>query len=225
MNTESRSRAFIVQVMAVVCIAVLFAAWWKQRADLSRIRGDYGRLREQNEGLQQDLTQARAEPGRSAAAHAQVQPQASKGHDAQEPRPGAAALQPKAHPPAPEPNRLALAGAEVNPIPNGLVTTMRFSASKAGPLGILALVIRLPRDGDATILDLAPVGSTTYADVAKRVSEDGKFAVFQGTMGEATDAQFALSVSGPATADVRGTCGIEPFQLDIQPTGAKIRGK
>ena len=34
--------------------------------------------------------------------------------------------------------------------------------------------------------------------------------------------QFDLTVSGPARATVRGTNGLEPFELDIQPTGASV---
>ena len=194
---------------------------WKQRADLSRIKQDYGRLQKEREQLQQNLTSARAESGRPDAVPAQVQTQAPKG--AQEPRQDAATLQPKAHPP--EPNRLELAGTEVHPIPGGLSTTMRFTTRKTGPLGLVAMAIRVPKNVDARILDLAPVGPATYSDDSKRVSEDGKFAFYQGTLGEETNVQFALSVSGPATANVRGTRGIGTFQLEIQPTGANVRGK
>jgi hypothetical protein len=240
MKTKDSSRAFIFQALAVVCIAILCVALWKQRADLARITQDYERLRKRSEGLEKDVTQSHAEPGRADAALGQAPTQAPEGVGAQEPRPDAAApraqgqtsepgqraaLQPPAHKPEPEPNKLALAGTEAHPVPGGLVTTMRFSPTKTGPLGLVALAIRLPKGVEARILDLAPVGPATYSDDSKTVSEDGKFAFYQGTLGEETNVQFALSVSGPATADVRGTRGIGAFQLDIQPTGASIRGK
>ena len=127
--------------------------------------------------------------------------------------------------PAPEANGLALAGTETHPIPGGIETTMRFAARKPGPLGLVALAVRLPKNVDARILSLAPFGPAAFADFSKQISEDGRFAFFQGTLGEETNVQFALSVSGPAVANVRGTSGIGAFQLSIQPTKASVTGK
>jgi len=39
MKIKQPSRAFIIQALAVICITVLFVAWWKQRTDLARIDG------------------------------------------------------------------------------------------------------------------------------------------------------------------------------------------
>jgi len=225
MKTNGRFRAYIVWFLSVAGIAIVFAVWWKQQSDLSRVRREYGQLQEQFEGLQRNLATSRAEPGSPVAPGEGVPQVASKETGVAEIPPDAAPVHPMEQPPVPEPNRLTLEGTEVNTTSEGLVTTLRFSPSKTDPLGVLALVIRLPRDGDASILDLAPVGSTAYSDVSHRVSEDGKFAIFQGTLGESTDVEFALSVSGSATADIRGTCGIEAFQLDIQSTGASVQGR
>ena len=62
-------------------------------------------------------------------------------------------------------------------------------------------------------------------DVAKRVTEDGKFAVFQGIAQNAETLEVSLSVSGSAVADVRGTAGIGPFDLDIGPLEATVTPK
>ena len=54
------------------------------------------------------------------------------------------------------------------------------------------------------------------------MSEDGKFAIFQGTPAETGEVAFDLTVSGASTADVRGTCGIHPFKLELAPGGANV---
>lgn len=237
MKTKPRSDAFILLILTVAGIAVMFIILWKQQSNVSRFRLDYGRLKEQNEGLKHDLTHARAEAIRLSAVPASAQTMAAK--DVQDHSQDNSTLQltalqptkiqPKVYPagltPEQEPNRLALVGAEVQAIPGGLATTMRFTPRKTGPLGLVALAIRLPKNVDVRILDLAPVGSTTYSDDNKTMSGDGKFAFFQGTPGEATNMQFALSVSGPATVNVSGTHGIGAFQLEIQSAGATVLGK
>ena len=215
MTTKSTSR--IVVFLAVAGIAVLLAALWKQQADLARIRQDLGRLQEQNDGLRKDLKQAGVEPGQAAAAGGQGQ-----GSAAQE---ASAAHPVAARPPAPEANKLVLAGTEVQAIPGGLAATLKYTTSKAGPLGQVGLAVRLSRNVEARILDLAPVGPATYSDDSKTVSEDGKFAFFQGTLGEETNVQFTLSVSEPATVEIRGARGVGVLKLDIQPTAATVHTK
>ncbi|MBA4386614.1 MAG: hypothetical protein C0404_01455 [Verrucomicrobia bacterium] len=138
--------------------------------------------------------------------------------------PGPAHVAPGTDSPAtsPQPGKLTLAGTAVKQTRNGLAATIRFSAGPATQPESLSLIVRLPRTGNARILDLASDDSVKYSGIGKRVSEDGKFAIFQGTPEPLSSAQFLLEVSGPTTADIRGTCGIEPFQLGIQPTGTEI---
>lgn len=120
-------------------------------------------------------------------------------------------------------NRLAFAGADVKTIHEGLVVALRFNPETTNALGEFDLVVRIPKGNSARILDLTPDDVSTFTEVSKRVSADGKFAIFQGTPQRAGAMQFGLSVSQPTTADLRGTCGIEPFELDIQPAGATPR--
>ena len=128
---------------------------------------------------------------------------------------------------APEPRAdgLALAGTHVVPIEGGLKASMKFNPTASAPLGLVAIVVRLPVGGESRILDLEPQGATAFSDVAKTVSENGKFAVFEGTPGSVEPLEFALSVSGPAVADVRGTTGIGAFDLNIGATGASASPK
>jgi hypothetical protein len=104
---------------------------------------------------------------------------------------------------------------------------MRFSPSKTGPLGLVALVVRMPRNSDARILDLTPVGRATYTESNKELAENGKFAFFQGTLkpGDEKEVRFALKVSGPTTASMTGSCGLKPFELTIQAPPANGRKK
>lgn len=132
------------------------------------------------------------------------------------PSPTGAAPQPRA-------DGLALAGVHAAPDGSGMRATMSFTPTTTDPLGIVALVVRLPRDSQSRILDFAPVDNEGIGSVVKRVSDDGKFAVFQGTATDLKKLQVSLAVSAPVTADIRGTCGVGPYQLQIAPGGAKLQ--
>lgn len=98
---------------------------------------------------------------------------------------------------------------------SGIRTTLRFLPTISEPIGIVAVVVRLPADAPATIQDIQMTGGMKYAEVAKRVAEDGKFAVMQIHAEMVEDLQVQLDLSGPAVADVRGTAGIGPYDLQI----------
>jgi len=127
--------------------------------------------------------------------------------------------------PLPKTTGLQFEGTQVAPVAGGLQATMRFSPTQEDPPGIVAVVVRLPRDSETRILDLNAAGSMQFSDITKRVSEDGKFAVFQGTAQDAASFEFALSVSGSTVADVRGTAGVGPFDLEIGPLEATVTPK
>ena len=127
--------------------------------------------------------------------------------------------------PAPAAKGLVLAGTHATPIAGGLRASMRFNPTTTEPIGLVTVVVRVPKAGDARILDIEPLGNMVYGDVAKRVSEDGKFAIYQGTPQSVSALEFGLSVSGDTVADVRGTAGIGPFDLTINGSGATARPK
>ncbi len=212
MKIAFRSRSFLIRALTVVGVTLLLVSWLIQQNYFSRVRRDYASLQAENAKLQRDLIQARAEVVSPVAAHAKMPPPA-----------GAQAITRPA--PAPDATGLALAGTETHTIPGGIETSMRFTPRKSGPLGLVALAVRLPKNVDARILGLAPAGSAVFADASKQISEDGRFAFFQGTLGEEANVQFTLAVSGPATANLRGTSGIGAFQLSIQPTTASVTGQ
>ncbi|MEI7901543.1 MAG: hypothetical protein WCK89_14930 [bacterium] len=202
MKTKLPPRASIFIILTLICIVALFVILLKQRTDLAQIKKEYGQLREQNAGLQKNLALSPAQPSPLSVAPAQAQP------------PQTTPL-PKPLPEA-EPNKLTLTSTLITATPNGLVATLHFTPGKTGPLGLFALAIRMPKNSNARILGLEPVGPATYSDSSKELSADGKFAFCQGTLGDEKDVQVALSVSGPTTVSVRGTCGIKPFELAIQ---------
>ncbi|MEI6148250.1 MAG: hypothetical protein WCS01_04075 [bacterium] len=217
MKIKPTSLVFILLALAVVCAVSLFVVLQRRQADEVRrqadydlMKKDYEQLREQHEALQTDLAMARAQAAQASAAPVRGQgPTAAQA--------GSQHLKPH----TPEP-RLAMAGAEVKQVERGLITSLRLESLKTDPLGSLSLVVRLIGKTDAIILDLEPADPEKYSDVTLTVSDSGKLALFQGTPAEGTTVQFALSTSGPATAKVNGTCGLEPFQLEIQTSGAKV---
>lgn len=131
-------------------------------------------------------------------------------------------MTPSGRAPPPRDTGLILAGTHVSPISGGLRTTLRFNSTITEPMGIVAIVVRLPV-GDSRVLDFGPMAPDAFSLVSSRVSEDGKFAIFQGTAAALKSVDFALSVTGPVVADVRGTCGVGPMALQIMPTGASVK--
>ena len=247
MDKKTPIRCLIpLMLIAVVVAIALLAARWRQLPELDRLRDENAGLLKQNERLQKDLTRRRAEsPRQGSETVSAEQAPASGGPDqpvpataigqdqtapAQEAEPEEPASTASANPaPPPEamtgaaPVRLTLAGTEAEQVQTGLAATIRFKPDRTGPLGELALVVRVRPNGDAKILGLKPGESTMYTNITGGVSENGSIAVFQGIPQEGIeDIRFSLSVSGPATADVRGTCGIEPFQLKIGTEGLSV---
>jgi hypothetical protein len=111
-------------------------------------------------------------------------------------------------------------GTDVNQTSTGLVATLRFKASKKGPLGMVGMSVRLPGTTEAALQSIKPVGAASYEESEATVSENGRFAFFQGTAGDESDVQIALGVSSPARVYIKGNRGIGFFLLDIQPTNA-----
>jgi hypothetical protein len=99
----------------------------------------------------------------------------------------------------------------------GPVATFQFSRTTTDPIGPVIIVAFLSPGSEAKILDLSPAGSTNYSEIDKRISENGWFAAFRGTPQDQTDLSFRLSVSQPATAMIKGNCGIQPFKIDLRP--------
>jgi hypothetical protein len=119
--------------------------------------------------------------------------------------------------PKPTENPLQLAQVNVGVVSEGLVATLQFNPTTDEPLDVFALVVRLPRESSARILALDAVDAARYRDIAKRISDDGKFAVFNAEPLTVKPLTLQLHVSEPVRADVRGTSGIEPFELMIEP--------
>jgi len=87
------------------------------------------------------------------------------------------------------------------------------------PLGLVAMSVRIANNVEATIQSIKPVNSAIFSDSESTVSENGRFAFFQGTAENPDEVEIALSVSGSVQAFIKGTSGINAFQLNIQPQG------
>lgn len=220
-----------------VAVALAVAALWMRQSAADAAREEVARLAAQNESLQQQLAAARKQAAEPAAPVGTAGPEVGTSagtppETAAPATPPAAApskpaeelvLTPTGNAPPPRSEGLMLAGTHAVPMEGGIRATMSFSPTSTNPLGIVAVVVRLPRDGESRILQFGPSAAALFGDVVSRVSEDGKFAVFQGTAQKLDALELALAVSGAAVADVRGTCGIGPLKLDVKSTGATVQ--
>lgn len=212
MNTNTPTRIIFLRGITLVGIALLLLLLWKQQAELARLKDNNRQLQEQNMGLLNNSLQ----PQPVSAGAAPAEPLPTTGSTT----PAVAGPTPVKHPAATERNRLVFTGTEVTQTTNGLIAIMRFKPMKTGPLGLVAMSIRLPNNIDATIQSIKPVGLAQYEDSDSTVSENGRFAFFQGTLGDEKEVEIALGVSGSAQAIIKGSCGIPAMQLDIQSTNA-----
>lgn len=203
----NKSNASLLLITTILVGGVLGLALWRQRSDLKQLKHDYGQLAQKCQALQQALQE-----NQIANAHRQ---------------PAAPAITVKPVSPSvsvPEINRLVWGGAEVKPISGGLLVTLQFKPIGVRALDEVYIAFELSKSATAKILDLTVPGAAKSAHVGKRVLRDGKLAVFQGVSEGMSPITLGLSISGPAVMDVRGSCGITPFQLDITPASAAVRG-
>ncbi|MEI6563151.1 MAG: hypothetical protein WCO42_02450 [bacterium] len=209
MSTNKPSRTVFLRGITMVGIALLLLLLWRQQSELARLKTNYNQLQDQNLALLNNSLQP--QPPTPAQTPAPV-------------KQNVVITSPVPSPSHTDKNLLVFTGTEVQQTTNGLIAIMRFKPSKTGPLGLVAMSVRLPSDIDSTIQSIAPVGTTKYEDSDSTVSENGRFAFFQGTLGDEKDVAIALGVSGSAQAFIKGSCGINAFQLDIQPTNATVLG-
>ena len=208
----TKPNARLLLFTTTVVSGVLLVALWSQRAQILQLKQDYGRLTVQKQTLEQALNQIKLEMAHGATAV-----------PARGLKPGVAAAATPLPPRAFESKQLVFGGAEVTPISGGLLATLQFKSTKTGPLSELFMAIEVPKASSGKILDLHPGGANATAHCSKRVLHDGKMAIFQCLPGDAQTIQLGVSVSGPVTLDLRGSCGLTPFQLDIAPTGTTVR--
>ncbi len=215
MTTSNSSTGRVLIIALISCIAVLAFVVLRQRSELKKLAGEKVAAAEK-ETVPPEVT---GETAKEPAAEPVIAPVAA----AQPVENLVSTPTGMARPPLE--TGLALSGTHVVPVEGGLKVSMRFNPTIAQPMGLVAIVVRLPVDGPSRILDLQPQGASKFADVSARVAENGKFAVFQGTPEAVEALEFALSVSEPTVADVRGTTGIGEFDLAISATGAKATPK
>ncbi len=235
MTPPSPARNYTLSIILLVAVAGLGIALWRQSEETQRATEENARLRKLTVAQPARTTQASpldaqanfedelASPQTETAAP--IQP--DEDHSAQTPREAAPKLvqTPTGESPAPQSSGLALADTRVNAIEGGVRANLIFKSSQDKPLGLVAIVVRLPADSSASILGIAPTEPAQFSDTSSRVSEDGKFAVFNGAAQTAGDIMFALDLSGDAVADVRGTTGIGPFDLIVSGTQARAAPK
>lgn len=237
----------LIAVIIVAGIAALLLAFWHQQSELARLREAYTKLAAQKLISDQPATGSSAQrpgtapdtslpPSQLAAIH----PDSSSRDNAptiadpnvSQSIPKGKGIKPwqKEHLTTAKdgqplaPNRLCISDVGVKKVADGMEANMTFNtADKTTPQEQFALVVRLPRLSDARIVRLEPANAALYSNVQQRVSENGKFAIFMGTATTGTGISFNLTLSGAETADVRGSCGIKPFLLKVDASGAEIK--
>jgi len=207
MSINKTLRSVILRSLTVAFAIILLLFLLKQQSDLVRLEKDCDQLREQNLMLLDRSLQLRQTP---ASTHQAPVTSARQG----------GSPSPAPHASLSDKNRLIFTGTDVYQTSTGLVAVIRFKPSKTGPLGLVAMSVRMPHESDAMIQTIQPVGSAKYDEGESSVSENGRFAFFQGTLGDEKDVAIALGISGSARVFVKGSCGITAMQLDIQPTKA-----
>jgi hypothetical protein len=202
---------------AALFFIVLFL--WRDSANM---KADVLLLTEQNTELQKELKErseqmhAKLAKAQSDLAHfkASIPQKSTK-------KPNARVIEkPK---PVEYPETLLLQTPEISQTPDGLLARIHFQSTLSEPPGLLALVVRIPRGSEAVIQGFNPVDETAYTDVNFRINESGKFAIFQGNPIHLNALEFNLTVSAPVTATIRGTEGIQPFEIDIDPSNPSVR--
>lgn len=233
MTLITTNRARIMAVVIALGVLALAGAWWREHVRAARLVEENERLRaaapEAPAGARSEAIAA-APAAESVSALESPPETAALPDDAPVAESAAPAapdtvLTPVGFARPPRDSGLALAGTHAAPIEGGIRATMQFNPSTTENLGAVALVVRVPPDGEGRILAFGPAGSVRFAQVAARISENGKFAVFQGTPESVAALEFTLSVSAPVVADVRGTTGIGAFDLVIDGSGAQARAK
>lgn len=234
----------IATVLVVAGIAALLLVFWRQQSELTRLREAYSQLAAQKATHTQPAadsqpaikteTETSQTPSRITAnpPTSSTQEAGSGEQEVSESIPKGKGVKPwqKEHLTTAKdgqplsPNRLVVSNISVKSVGDALETHMNFNtADKTTPQEQLALVVRLPRVSEAKILSLEPDDPALFTNVQQRVSENGKFAIFMGTATTGTGIAFKLSLSGSETADVRGSCGIKPFLLKVDASGAEIK--
>lgn len=227
MIKKNASPVVVLTVLLALALAAVLVLMVRQGSELRKMRTDYESLLASTQTRPAPAGQPPAGSPGSAAVKPVETGQATGSEPAVEP---AAKAPPRKRPPGffGEMNAtgLELAGTEVSPFAEGLRATMRFRPTQSESPGTVAMTIRLPRNSDSRILDLTPAGGgMKFSGVRVRVAEDGKFAIWHGTAENADTLEMELSVSGNAVAEVQGTAGIGPFELDIDEADAVVRPK
>lgn len=232
-----------VAACGLVLMVVLLGLLWSQHSEIARLKHDYTRLASSVSEFPPDAESRRlipishtanpAEASAPSGGHAGTLT-ASSGETSSSSesipkgkglkpwqKPGIADSQPHRDPTL---NHLATGTPLVKESAGQLVTTIPFTpADTSKSLEKLAVVFRLPRTSEARIVSVASSDPANYDDVAQRISEDGKFAIFTGSIRDLKGLAFEVTLSRAEVMDVRGSCGITPFLLDVSANGAVVR--
>jgi hypothetical protein len=235
-NQSSRQQRIRWAAMVAVLVAASGAGLWSQRQALNRERAAREQMERELQALKsgatgsatnRESTAPAAENGGAPTGTAVATTAGGTGASAATAAPAAPQPPPKVLTQhgmldAPRNDGLAFAGTSGEATGDGTLARLNFKATRTDAIGLLAVVVRLPIDSDGRILAFEPGPEATFGNITKRISDDGKFALYQGTAGELQSLEMRLSISGSAVADVRGTCGVGPMKVRIGNGSAKV---
>lgn len=204
---------------ALLVVVFLLAALLVRQQEASKRMEEQNReLQEKLEAVSRELTAAQTKPAVVESAPAEpiaASPEVAESTAA--PAPVAPVL------PAPTP-RIDLENSALTVTDNGLRATLTFKPENDLPLGEMFVVVRLP-EGEGRITDIQLAEPGAYKDYYNRISEDGRFAAFRAQAGSMSEVKLWVEVSGAAVLDMRGTCGVGPFDLSVTPEGVSVTPK
>ena len=200
-----------------ISTAVLFLIAVFLWSDLSGSKNAQLELAERNNQLQKELEGVQSELANAQSELDNFKMGAPSKKQAAKITPG------KPETPTEEPETLTLHHPSVSQTQAGLVARLAFQSTTSELPDLIALVVRIPGDSEAEILDFKAATEAAFSNVKIRVDESGTFAIFQGSPANLDALEFDLTVSAPVTATVRGSKGIKPFEIDISPDSSNVR--
>jgi len=213
-------------------VIVLAWAYWNQRLETQRMREEMAQLQQQLDGRGAVAPSARTDDITGNAFEADTESESPPVNQPAEVDLSEAevyqnmVMTPTGMAAEPRSDGLALVDTHTTVSDGvGIRTVLKFDPTVSDPLGVIAVVVRLPKSGAARVLDFSPGGNMKYSDIFSRVSEDGKFGVFQIVAESLENFEVMLTVTEPVVADIRGTCGIGPFDLTIGNDSAEAVSK
>ncbi len=198
-----------------VILLLAIAMLWRNHTEATdRVQ----QLTVQNSKLQQELTTAKAEIN-----------DLNSGDSSKETRERLSTMRTNrtslpVNPVKEEVETLFLQEATVQQTSAGLAVHLEFNVGEGLNLPEdITLVVRVPGNSSSKIVSLHPASAANEASAEGIVNATGSLGIIQCSPSELNTLAFALTVTEPVKATIRGSEGIIDFEIDIAPDGCTVR--